>query len=188
MGTCSCCCRQMCPPAPLVAQMEVHNLPLPEVPEYLNAGAHEASERPISGLQTTNLIAATSYAEESREWFYYTSAAAGAQAATAAGGEEGRVGPISKAEVRQLHRWADHRPGSFLLHKGRMPHCPACLFRATQASQCIAGISAPIGTSRSPCHAALALLMAPRPSGRRAWLSRCPWPPSGSCGGGWRAR
>ena len=78
-------------------------LPVPRL-NCLNAGAHEASERPISGLQTTNLIAAASYAEESREWFYYPLAAAGAQAA-GAGGEEGRAGPVSKAEIRQLHRW-----------------------------------------------------------------------------------
>ncbi len=70
----------------------------------------------------TNLIAASSHAEEAREWFYWKPQAAGGTTAGTAGGtagaiagtagqpqagtEEGRVGPVSKVEVRQLYRCA----------------------------------------------------------------------------------
>jgi DnaJ family protein C protein 13 len=76
----------------------------------LVAAAHEASDRPVVALQT-NLIAASSHAEEAREWFYWKPQAAGAAGSATgtagqpqAGTEEGRVGPVSKAEVRQLYR------------------------------------------------------------------------------------
>lgn len=66
----------------------------------------------------TNLIAASSHAEEAREWFYWQPQAGGAACSAAgaagqpqAGSEEGRVGPVSKAEVRQLHRYAGPAPG-----------------------------------------------------------------------------
>jgi hypothetical protein len=71
--------------------------PLPSA--VRGAAAHEASERPAAALQT-NLIAGSSHAEESREWFYFPAAGAGGGQAQ----QDGRVGPVTKAEIRQLHR------------------------------------------------------------------------------------
>lgn len=89
--------------------MPLHSLP---APLSRAAAAHEASDRPVAALQT-NLIAASSHAEEVREWFYWQPQAAASGAGGAAGGtagqlqagsEDGRVGPVSKTEIRQLHR------------------------------------------------------------------------------------
>lgn len=83
------------------------------LPPFSPAAAHEGSELPVAALQQTHLIAASSHAEqqESREWLYYPPG--GADAASGhgapAGSEEGRVGPVSKAEIRQLYRWAHSR-------------------------------------------------------------------------------
>jgi alkanesulfonate monooxygenase SsuD/methylene tetrahydromethanopterin reductase-like flavin-dependent oxidoreductase (luciferase family) len=67
----------------------------------LAAAAHEASERPTTALQT-NLIAADSFAEAAREWYHYAPAATPQQPGQAQQAQ--RVGPVSKAEIRQLHR------------------------------------------------------------------------------------
>ena len=65
----------------------------------------------MAALQT-NLIAASSYAEESREWYYYHAVpltGAGQQQPLQQDGQQ-RVGPVSKAEIRQLHRWGSRMP------------------------------------------------------------------------------
>lgn len=64
----------------------------------------------MAALQQTHLIAASSHAEqqESREWYYYPGGGASGHGAPA-GGEEGRAGPVSKAEIRQLYRWVHRR-------------------------------------------------------------------------------
>ena len=78
-------------------------------PPSTAAAAHEASERPLAALQT-NLIASSSHAKDSAEWYCYPTAAQQQQLLSSGGGDgtglrisEGRMGPVSRAEIRQLH-------------------------------------------------------------------------------------
>ena len=76
------------------------------------AAAHEASERPAPA-RAPHRISASSAAEEVREWYYYPAAQQAQQAHQAADGsearprgggslEDGRAGPVTKAELRRL--------------------------------------------------------------------------------------
>lgn len=164
------------------AALTLHPLPL-LAPSA--TAAHEASERPVAALQT-NLIAATSHAEERREWFYYSQPPPQGQG----GGGESRLGPVSKAEIRQLLRWAwgghvlcllwPAWVGETQRSKGRLLCRPA-----PDAHPPDLNLSPRAATLHLPPAAARAPQPLPLSSGRLACLSRYPWGPSASCGGGW---
>jgi hypothetical protein len=60
----------------------------------------------------TNLIAYSSHASEVKEWFYYSAVADQTREQTEKqGGEEHRMGPISKDEIKTL------------FYKGKVCHC-----------------------------------------------------------------
>ncbi len=167
-------------------------------PPFSPAAAHEGSELPVAALQQTHLIAASSHAEqqESREWFCYPPGRADAASGhgAPAGSEEGRVGPVSKAEIRQLYRWARSRGGVAITtaqirlrggaarQVGRPRHgrLPAVQHSTERLSVCF---SCPY----RPASAAPVLSPLRPPSGLRACLSPCRWPLCASCGGGWHA-
>ena len=113
------------------------------------AAAHEASERPAAALQS-NLISASSHADEVHVWCYLP-AAAGAPPVGGTGGGAGEVtaffdqyrrGPISKAEIRQLAARGEITPATLFWAPG-MPE-PAALRAIRELRWWTAGGQAPL--------------------------------------------